>query len=260
MELNCPLCTTATKRQDCLVKHIARKHNDVSIYPLTTEAGLYFEPVAPGSHIVFCKEVGCCLKCSHPLYLDGHCKDRRAYFAAHVCKEKQVRDYGLGAGKGRKGAAPATPAPVQKVVETKVIRDTVLVPSAEVEQALRNDPKLGYLFAKPEKENEDDWSESEDEETFGETLRRHLLSIKKFETSLKKVTEARDAERQAAEQREDAAGMAFRDLQKENANLRDALLSVSEEKRVLAQKVQDMTKTAEKPQAGIRLMTVALSV
>lgn len=243
-------------RLDHLVRHIARKHNDVSIYPTRTEAGLLYEPVAPGSAIVFCQDkkgIGCCLKCSHPLHVSGMCKDRRTFFAAHVCKEKQVRDYGLGPGKGRKGtAAPATPtapAPVQKVVETKTIRiiEKVATASEEMEQTYRDDPKLGYLFKKPEptpKENEDDWTDSEDEyeETFGETLRRHLLSIKRFETALKRETEGRKADTLAAEQRDEAKDMAYRELQKENAELLEKLHNLARDTSVLNKEKQELNK------------------
>ena len=256
---NCPLCVFSPggDRLDHLVRHISKKHKDASLFPLVTEAGLRYEPVAPGSQIVFCaaQKVGCCLKCSHPLHVSGVCKDRRAFFAAHICKQKQVRDYGKGPGAGRKGvSAPATPtAPVtQKVVETKTIRiiEKIVTVPEEMEQTLRDHPKLSQLFKKPEptpKENEDDWTDSEEEyeETFGEILMKHLLSIKRFETALKRETEGRKADALAAEQRDDAKDMSIRELQKKLASLEEALHYTALDKSTETQKAADLLKIVE---------------
>jgi hypothetical protein len=258
---NCPLCVFSPGRDrfDALVRHISRKHTDPTVFPLVTEAGHAFEPVSPGSHIVFCpaQKVGCCLKCSHPLHVSGVCKDRRAFFAGHVCKEKQVRDYGLGAGKGRKAtSAPSTPTAaspvVQKVVETKTVRiiEKVITVPEEMERTLREHQKLSHLFKKPEptpKENEDDWTDSEEEyeESFGEILMRHLLSIPKLEAALKRATSAAAVAELAAEQRDDAKDMAIRDLQKENAALRESLHFTALDKSAETQKAHDLMKIVE---------------
>jgi len=186
------------------------------------------------------------------------CKDRRTFFAAHVCKEKQVRDYGLGPGKGRKGAsAPATPtaAPEKpKVAETKTIRiiekHYVTATPEEYEKYMREHPKLGYLFKKPEpkpKENEDDWTDSEDEpeETFTQTLLRILSDIPKYEAALKKVREERAAAELAAEQRDDAKDMAIRELEKKKARLEEALHFAAIDKSAETQKAHDLMKIVE---------------
>lgn len=262
----CPLCTKKCERLDSLVKHISRKHNDISLYPLTTEAGLLYEPVAPGSHIVFCptQKVGCCLKCFHPLHVSGVCKDRRTFFAAHVCKEKQVRDYGLGPGKGRKGsvpvpagAAPATPTAAPEkpgVAETKTIRiiEKHYVPATaeEYEKYLRDDPKFGYLFKKPEptpKENKDDWTDSEDEpeETFTETLIRILGDIPKYKAALKKVREDRAAAAIAEQQRSDALDMKMRELQRENAEVLEKLHNLARDTSDLNKEKQELITLVE---------------
>jgi hypothetical protein len=138
-------------------------------------------------------------------------------------------------------------------VETKTVRITekVATPPEEMEQTLREDPKLGYLFKKPEpkaKENEDDWTDSEDEyeETFGETLRRHLLSIKKFETAMKRESEGRRADVSRLEAELEATQMQLRESVKETEELRRALHFTALDKSAETQKASDLMKIVEK--------------
>lgn len=192
--------------------------------------GLVFEAVSTEKpHLLFCaggsQKIGVCLKCAHPLSNTGYCKDRRTFFAGHTCKEKQVRDYGKGPGAGRKGKVTVAAPVVEKVIHTKTIIEKLVVPPEEMEKEYRADPKLGYLFAKPEKDDDDDWSDSdEEEETFGEALRRHLLSIGKYEKSMKRQADQFAEKIRKLEAELEASEIAKRELVKQIA-LHDAVVA-----------------------------------